>query len=87
MAEDRSNAVLDAVKVFAEGGIVLVMDDFDRENECNLLCTWLRVARSHCSLDSCFCWSRQSSDMASVEVGCKHIDFSNRSAQGLWQLM
>jgi 3,4-dihydroxy 2-butanone 4-phosphate synthase/GTP cyclohydrolase II len=37
MAEDRSNAVLDAVKVFAEGGIVLVMDDFDRENECDMV--------------------------------------------------
>jgi 3,4-dihydroxy 2-butanone 4-phosphate synthase/GTP cyclohydrolase II len=37
MAEDRSNAVLDAVKVFAEGGIVLVMDDFDRENECDMI--------------------------------------------------
>lgn len=37
MAEDRSNAVADAVKVFAEGGIVLVMDDFDRENECDMI--------------------------------------------------
>merc|ERR1719456_1795842 len=37
MAEDRSNAVRDAVKVFAEGGIVLVMDDFERENECDLI--------------------------------------------------
>ena len=24
-------------KVFAEGGIVLVMDDFDRENECDMI--------------------------------------------------
>jgi 3,4-dihydroxy 2-butanone 4-phosphate synthase/GTP cyclohydrolase II len=37
VTEDRSNAVLDAVKVFAEGGIVLVMDDFDRENECDMI--------------------------------------------------
>jgi 3,4-dihydroxy 2-butanone 4-phosphate synthase/GTP cyclohydrolase II len=37
MEENRENAVADAVKAFAEGKIVLVMDDFDRENECDMI--------------------------------------------------
>ena len=31
-----------------------VMDDFDRENECNLLCTWLRVCRLRLYSNSAF---------------------------------
>eukprot|EP00419_Tripos_fusus_P017040 CAMPEP_0172751630 /NCGR_PEP_ID=MMETSP1074-20121228/152159_1 /TAXON_ID=2916 /ORGANISM="Ceratium fusus, Strain PA161109" /LENGTH=136 /DNA_ID=CAMNT_0013584015 /DNA_START=10 /DNA_END=416 /DNA_ORIENTATION=+ len=33
----RENAVPDAVSKFAEGKFVLVMDNFDRENECDLM--------------------------------------------------
>jgi len=33
----RERAVPDAVRTFAKGDFVLVMDDFDRENECDLV--------------------------------------------------
>mmetsp|Transcript_57627 Transcript_57627/g.160576 ORF Transcript_57627/g.160576 Transcript_57627/m.160576 type:complete len:606 (-) Transcript_57627:85-1902(-) len=34
---NREGAVPNAVEAFAKGGFVLVMDDFDRENECDLI--------------------------------------------------
>merc|ERR550514_2142031 len=37
MDADRSEAVAKAVRAFAAGEIVLVMDDFDRENECDMI--------------------------------------------------
>eukprot|EP00425_Heterocapsa_triquetra_P043218 CAMPEP_0195068804 /NCGR_PEP_ID=MMETSP0448-20130528/13356_1 /TAXON_ID=66468 /ORGANISM="Heterocapsa triquestra, Strain CCMP 448" /LENGTH=595 /DNA_ID=CAMNT_0040100349 /DNA_START=78 /DNA_END=1865 /DNA_ORIENTATION=- len=37
LLKDRSNVVPQAVSAFAKGEFVLVMDDFDRENECDLI--------------------------------------------------
>lgn len=37
LAENREKVVPAAVRSFARGGCVLVMDDFDRENECDLI--------------------------------------------------
>jgi len=37
LLQGRENVVPDAVRAFAKGEFVLVMDDFDRENECDLV--------------------------------------------------
>jgi len=37
LLQERENAVPDSVRAFARGDFVLVMDDFDRENECDLV--------------------------------------------------
>jgi len=37
LQQGRERAVPDAVRAFAKGDFVLVMDDFDRENECDLI--------------------------------------------------
>jgi len=37
LLKDRSHVVPEAVRKFAKGEFVLVMDDFDRENECDLV--------------------------------------------------
>jgi 3,4-dihydroxy 2-butanone 4-phosphate synthase/GTP cyclohydrolase II len=37
LLEDRSHVVPEAIAAYAKGDFVLVMDDFDRENECDLV--------------------------------------------------